>query len=185
MPLEKKIISMLVVISFAVTPLTAQFTHHRAPRDSSVSKNSSMIRSPLSPPSTFQEDLTDGSSREFVHSILHDMKFMTVVFAISIYVLEDKTPMRRLARAMRFKFSDNSDFLTGVGLESVKYEDGVLRIPYQRDGKRYVVTVSSKEESPDQSSEAPEQEGPERFAIRISESPDIQEMLTTHKEPLP
>ena len=171
----KKIVSGIVLTAITIVSLTAWRACYESQGASKIllSDLTSKTKKPLSPPSLFQEDLSDGTTRDLRTSILHDMKLLTAVFAIGTYILVDRAPMRKLENAMRFKFSENDDFLSGINLRLITCTDGVIHIPYERDGRSYLVKVFCKEPSPSPYEKTLEELGPERFEVHIIEVPDI------------
>ena len=123
---------------------------------------------PLSPPSIFQEEAGNSSSTK-KYSILSDLRLFTVVFEIGEYFFVDKLPQRRLKDVIEFRFSNNPDFLQGIRIGGVRRVENIVYIPYQRDGRRYIVKMSDKGIAPGW--QASDRLRSERFRILISELP--------------
>ena len=171
----KKIVSLIVVVALAI--LTCEIwlegKGYQTGLDTVASEAANFIEPPLSPQSIFQEKYTDNSTGELKGSVLEDLKFLTVIFSIGTYVFLDRAPMRKLERAMRFKFSGNNDFLTGVDLRDVTFEDDVVRIPYQRNGKSYMVNICLRDRVFDADRETvTESNVLKGFEIQVFEIPD-------------
>ena len=107
-------------------------------------------QAPLSPPTVFREKSAE------------DMKFFIVAFSIGERMLFDKLPLKRLERALRFQFSDNPDLLRGVKIKYIWHKDGLVKIPYKRNNRLYIVRVSAID-NPNFSADSP----PDRFTISI------------------
>jgi len=96
----------------------------------------------LSPISVFQDrPLTDEVSDKRRQSISRDMKLLTAVYSIGTQLLIDDVPATKIERAIDFQFSDRRDFLDGIDVGGVRCAKGIVRIPYTRDGKKYLIRV--------------------------------------------
>jgi len=123
---------------------------------------------PLSPPSIFQEDAIKSSLGK-KRSMLSDLRLFTVIFEIGEYFFVDKMPQERLKEAMKFRFSNNPDFLRGVKLGGVRHVEDVVYVPYLRDGRRYVVKISDRGIIPPW--QASDRLRSERFRVVVLEPP--------------
>lgn len=96
----------------------------------------------LSPLSIFQDQpISDEIADRRRSSISRDMKLMAAVYSIGAEFLIDDVPSRKFERTLDFQFRDKREFLNGIDIKKVQYTKGIVRIPYVRDGKKYLIRV--------------------------------------------
>ncbi len=118
-------------------------------------RNNSSSEPPLSPPTIFQEGLRVSASGNYADSVRGHIKLITVAISIGEYLLIDKASLRKLERAIKFQFSDNRDFLKGVYLKRITCKNGVVKMPYRKNGAYYMVKMHIKTEPLSQNRTAP------------------------------
>jgi len=129
----------------------------------------------LAPPSVFQASSPTEDSEEFKGSVLSDIKFLSMAFSIASHFLIDNQKSDTLPRTILDEYRNNKDFLTDTELDKELSgisdpENGIVRIPFSRDGKSYEALVCTR-----QKFETIDRTGSEwgvspRFGIRIAEA---------------
>lgn len=134
---SKNIFTVSVIWTLALTQILTQTAY----ADIKYSyKDSTLAPSPASAVSSVNPEV-----ESFKRSIISDIKLMSVVTSIGRHYLAYNKRTPTVARTIRDRYRENPEFLRGIILEEVRRQNNIVYIPYEENGRKYQIIVSSKD----------------------------------------
>lgn len=125
-----KIISILLVFSFINLNVSWSYP----------------VESPdyrLSTQGVFQQEMMTEKAQEFQNSIFAEAKLLVSVCSIAKYLLEDSLPPEYLEPVID---SELGEALAGIEISGIMAENGVVSIPYIKEGTNYIIQIALKKD---------------------------------------
>ena len=166
-----KIISIILIISFLVMDISW------ANPDFGKTQTTT-----LAIPSMFSNNMTIPSSMEAKFTPMEKAGFLFSIRNIGDYFfgVADNIAIDRenfVAGVMRSELkADKIDIAPGIDLDSIKFENGIVYVPYQTGNKDYVITIDANRKVEIHSKELPKQKTIsqlEKYSDQLTEIADI------------